>query len=63
MTSQGWPTGYLVSAVEYEEMLRFKAFARRSRAVADMRQEEIEQMAAGRMDRDHDPLNALLDKE
>jgi prevent-host-death family protein len=63
VTSHGRATGYFVSAVEYEEMLRLKAFAQRSRAVADMTQEEIEQMAAGRMDPEHDHLDALLDKE
>jgi prevent-host-death family protein len=63
VTSHGRATGYFVSAVEYEEMLRLKAIARRSRAVADMTKEEIEQMEAGRMDPEHDHLNALLDEE
>lgn len=59
VTSHGRPTGYFVSAVEFEAMQRFKAFAGRSRAVADLTQEEMEQMAAGRMDAEHDHLNAL----
>ena len=63
VTSHGRPTGYFVSAVEYEELMRLKAFARRSRAVADMTKEEIDQMAASRMAPEHDHLNALLDKE
>jgi prevent-host-death family protein len=63
VTSHGRPTGYFVSAVEFEEMQRLKAYARRSRAVADMTKEEIEQMAASRMSPEHDHLNALLDKE
>jgi prevent-host-death family protein len=63
VTSHGRATGYFVSAVEYEEMQRLKAFARRSRAVADMTKEEIEEMAASRMSPEHDHLNALLDKE
>ena len=37
--------------------------ARRPRAVASLRQDEIDQMTAGRMSADHDPLNALLDDE
>ena len=63
VTSHGRPTGYFVSAVEFEEMQRLKTYARRSRAVADMTKEEIEQMAASRMSPEHNLLNALLDKE
>ena len=37
--------------------------ARRSRAVASLSQDEIDQMTAGRMSPDHNPLNALLDDE
>ena len=63
LTSHGRATGYFVSAVEFEEMQRLKAYARRSRAVVDMTKDEIEQMAASRMATEHDHLNALLDKE
>ncbi len=63
VTSHGRATGYFVSAVEYEEMQRLKAFARRSRAIADLPEADIEQMAAGRMAPEHDHLNALLEKE
>jgi prevent-host-death family protein len=63
VTSHGRATGYFVSAVEFEEMQRLKAYARRSRAVVDMTKDEIEQMAASRMAPGHDHLNALLDKE
>ena len=63
VTSHGRATGYFVSAVEFEEMQRLKAYARRSRAVVDMTVDEIEQMAASRMAPEHDHLNALLDKE
>ena len=63
VTSHGRATGYFVSAVEYEELQRLKAFGRRSRAVADMTKAEIEQMAAGRMSPEHDHLNSLLDEE
>jgi prevent-host-death family protein len=62
VTSHGRATGYFVSATEFEEMQRIKAFARRSRAVADMTKDEIEQMTSGRMSAEHDYLNALLDK-
>jgi len=63
VTSHGRATGYFVSAVEFEEMQRIKAYARRSRAVVDMTKQEIQQMAASRMAPEHDHLNALLDKE
>ena len=63
VTSHGRATGYFVSAVEFEELQRLRAYARRSRAVVDMTKEEIEQMAASRMAPEHDHLNALLDKE
>jgi hypothetical protein len=62
VTSHGRATGYFVSAVEFEEMQRIKASARRTRAVADMTPQEIEEMAAGRMAPEHDHLNALLDE-
>ncbi len=62
VTSHGRATGYFVSVVEFEEMQRLKALARRSRAVADMTKDEIEQMVAGSMSPEHDYLNALLDE-
>jgi prevent-host-death family protein len=63
VTSHGRATGYFVSVIEFEEMQRLKAYARRSRAVVDMTKDEIEQMADSRMAPEHDYLNALLDKE
>ena len=62
VTSHGRATGYFISAVDFEEMQRIKASARRSRAVVDMTKEEIDRMAAGRMAPEHDHLNALLDE-
>ena len=63
VTSHGRAMGYFVSAVEFEEMQRLKAYVRRSRAVSDLSHDEIEQMTAGRMSAEHDHLNALLDRE
>ncbi len=63
VTSHGRATGYFISTVEYEALQRLKGFGRRSRAVADMTGDEIEQMAAGRMSPEHDHLNSLLDQE
>ncbi len=62
MTSHGRTTGYFISAIEYEEIQRIKASLRRSRLVADMTHDEITEMAAGRMDSEHDHLNALLNE-
>jgi len=61
VTSHGRATGYFVSAVEFEELQRIKASARRSRAVVDLTREEIDQMAAQGMSSEHDHLNTLLD--
>lgn len=63
VTSHGRATGYFVSAIEFEELQRLKAYVRRSRAVADLTQTEIDQMTAGRMSPEHDHLNALLAKD
>jgi prevent-host-death family protein len=63
VTSHGRATGYFISVVEYEELLRLKASACRSRAVADMTKDEIDQMTSGRMGSEHDHLNDLLDEE
>ncbi len=63
VTSHGRATGYFVSAIEFEEMQRLKSHARRSRAVVDMTEGEIEQTASSHMAPEHDHLNALLDKE
>ena len=62
VTSHGRATGYFVSTTEFEEFQRLKAAMRRSRSVAEMSADEIEQMAEGRMSSEHDHLNALLDE-
>jgi prevent-host-death family protein len=62
VTSHGRPTGYFISAVEFEEIQRIKAYARRSRAVADMTAADIEQMTSGRMSPEHNHLDTLLDQ-
>jgi prevent-host-death family protein len=63
VTSHGRPIGYFVSPFEYEEMQRLKALFGRSRAVADLSPEEIEQILSSRMSPEHDHLNKLLDEE
>jgi prevent-host-death family protein len=63
VTSHGRATGYFVSAVEFEEIQRLKLLGGRSRALRDMTEEEVQEMASGRMAPHHDHLNALLDTE
>ncbi|WP_192181772.1 type II toxin-antitoxin system prevent-host-death family antitoxin [Mesorhizobium amorphae] len=59
--SHGRPTGYFVSAVEYEDLQRYKNLVRQSFATKDLQHEEVEAIASGRMSSEHDHLNALLD--
>ena len=63
VTSHGRATGYFVSAVEFEDLQRFKAMAGQSFATADLSEEEIEAITSGRMSSEHDHLNTLLDDE
>lgn len=63
VTSHGRPTGYFVSSVEFEALQRYKAMVERSFATAELPEEEVREIAAGRMSPAHDHLNALLDEE
>ncbi len=63
VTNHGRATGYFVSAVEFEELQRYKAMARRSFATADLPAEKMAAIAAGRMSPEHDHLDALLEDE
>ena len=63
VTSHGRPTGYFVSSVEFEELQRYKSMAQKSFATADLSEEEVRAIAAGRMSPQHDHLDALLDEE
>nr|WP_294511893.1 type II toxin-antitoxin system prevent-host-death family antitoxin [uncultured Rhodopila sp.] len=60
VTSHGRATAYFVSAIEFEEIQRLRTASRRSRAVADLSREEIEEMTSGSMSSYHDHLNPLL---
>lgn len=59
--SHGRPTGYFVSAVEYEDLQRYKNLARQSFATKDLQRAEVEAIASGCMASEHDHLNALMD--
>lgn len=63
VTSHGRPTGYFVSAADFEEWQRYKGMATQSFATADLAREKAEAIAAARMAPVHDHLNALLDEE
>jgi prevent-host-death family protein len=60
--SHGRPTGYFISALEYEQLQQLKAQSRRVRKLMDLSEEEIEEMASQRMSPEFDHLNALLDE-
>ena len=62
VTSHGRATGYFVSAVDYEDMQRYKQLVRLSFGTADLSREEIATIAAGRMAPEHDHLDALLNE-
>ena len=61
--SHGRPTGYFISAIEYQEFQRLKALSRRSIMTVDLTENEIAQIAATRMSPEHDHLNSLLEDE
>jgi prevent-host-death family protein len=60
VTSHGRPSGYFVSAVEFEAMQRLKVRAGRNRAMADLSRDELERMADGRIGAEHDDSTLLL---
>lgn len=61
--NHGRPTAYLISAVEFEELQRYKKLARQSFATADLEREDVEAIASSRMSAEHDHLDRLLDDE
>jgi prevent-host-death family protein len=63
ITSHGRVSGYFVSAREYEELQRLRAFERRVYSLKDLPQEIVEAIKNSKMDPAHDHLNALLDEK
>jgi prevent-host-death family protein len=63
ITSHGRVSGYFVSAREYEELQRLRAFERRVYSLKDLPQEIAEAIKNSKMDPAHDHLNALLDEK
>ena len=60
VSSNGTIAGYFVAPHEYEELCRLRAMRRRFHT-AELSDEEVEQIAASRMDPRHDHLDRLLD--
>lgn len=62
ITSYGRVSGYFVSAREYEELQRLRAFERRVHRIKDLPAEIAEAIQGAKMNPAHDHLNALLDE-
>ncbi len=62
ITSYGRVSGYFVSAREYEELQRLRAFERRVHRIKDLPAEIAEAIQGATMNPAHDHLNALLDE-
>jgi PHD/YefM family antitoxin component YafN of YafNO toxin-antitoxin module len=63
ITSYGRVSGYFVSAREFDELQRLRAFERRVHRIKEIPAEFAEAIEASRMDTAHEHLNALLDEE
>ncbi len=63
ITSHGRVSGYFVSAREYAELERLRAFERHVYRLDNLPHKVAEAIAAARMDPAHDHLNELLDDD
>jgi PHD/YefM family antitoxin component YafN of YafNO toxin-antitoxin module len=63
ITSYGRVSGYFVSAREFDELQRLRAFERRVHRIREMPTELAEAIEATRMNPAHEHLNALLDEK
>lgn len=63
ITSYGRVSGYFVSAREFDELQRLRAFERRVHRIKEIPAEIAEAIKASRMNPAHEHLNALLDEE
>ena len=61
ITSYGRVSGYFVSAQEFQELRRLRAFERRVLRIKDLPAGIVEAIKASKMDPAHEHLNALLD--
>jgi prevent-host-death family protein len=63
ITSHGRVSGYFVSAREFDELQRLRAFERRVHRTKDLPVEIAEAIQSSKMNPAHEHLNALLDEE
>lgn len=63
ITSYDRPSGYLISAADFEEYRRLKEQRRQVFHITEFPPELIAELESVRMDPRHDHLNALLDDE
>lgn len=62
ITSHGRTSGYFVSAYEYAELVRLRAFERRVYRIEELPENIVQAITEAEMDPKHEHLNALLDK-
>jgi PHD/YefM family antitoxin component YafN of YafNO toxin-antitoxin module len=63
ITSYGRVSGYFISAREFEELQRLRAFERRAYRINDLPAEIADAIGGSKMNPAHDHLNKLLDEK
>jgi PHD/YefM family antitoxin component YafN of YafNO toxin-antitoxin module len=63
ITSYGRVSGYFISAREFEELQRLRAFERRVHRINDLPVEIADAIEGSKMSPAHDHLNELLDEK
>jgi PHD/YefM family antitoxin component YafN of YafNO toxin-antitoxin module len=63
ITSYGRVSGYFISAREFEELQRLRAFERRAYRINDLPAEIAGAIESSKMNPAHDHLNKLLDEK
>ena len=63
ITSYGRVSGYFISAREFEELQRLRAFERRAYRINDLPAEIADAIEGSKMNPAHDHLNKLLDEK
>ena len=63
ITSYGRVSGYFISAREFEELQRLRAFERRAYRINDLPAEITHAIEGSKMSPAHDDLNKLLDEK
>ena len=62
ITSHGRTSGYFVSAYEYAELVRLRAYDRRVHRIEELPENIVQAISESTMDSKHEHLNTLLDK-